>query len=95
VRDGDNSLLCIHSTLRPAFYAAFAGLGELLSWLWHPERDDLKVQNTYGNSLLDVAVVSRHGAAWVVAGALKGGCEINNVQKHLYPAFETGKFSIV
>ncbi|KAF8417654.1 hypothetical protein EV426DRAFT_709670 [Tirmania nivea] len=87
-------LFGVRSTpLCPAFSAAFAGLGELVSWLWDSVGNDMKVQNDHGNSLLDVA--SRHGTAWIVAKVLNGGFEISDVQNALYTAVKASKLSII
>jgi len=86
-----DSLRAVRSTpLRPAFSAAFAGLGELVSWLWNPEGNDLELWNDQGNSLLYIA--SYYGTAWIVAEMLKGGC---GIQEALYPASEAGKASTI
>ena len=85
---------CVPSTpLCPAFSAAFAGLGELVSWLWHAEGNDMKVQNDDGVSLLEVACT--HGTPWIVAEMLKGGFETNHLQNGLYIASADGKSSII
>jgi len=74
-----NCLYCIRSTpLCPVFSAAFAGLGELLSWLWNSEGYDMKVNNDSGDSLL--AVASEHGTAWIVAKMLEGGFQVSDLQ---------------
>ena len=78
--------------LCPAFSAAFAGLGELVSWLWHSKGNNMKTQNEYGDSLL--AVASRHGTSWIVAKVLNGGCEMSDIQIALNGACMVGNFTI-
>ena len=89
-----DSLSCVSSKpLCPAFSAAFAGLGELVSWLWISEGNDMKVENDSGTSLLVVAI--RDGTAWIVVEMLKWDCDILHVQDGLYSACEGGKLEIV
>ena len=76
----------------PAFSAAFAGLGELVSWLWNAETNDMRIRDERGTSLLQYA--SRHGTTWIVVEMLKGGAEIHDVQKALIQACGAGKLSI-
>ena len=56
------SSMCVRSM--PAFSAAFAGLGELVSWLWHMDGSDMEIKH---NGLLDVAwmllaAMEQHGS---------------------------------
>jgi len=89
-----SGLICIYSTpLCPAYSAAFAGLGELVSWLWDTKENDMKAKNDRGDSLLGVAC--RHGTPWIVVEILKQGFEINDIQNALYPASEGGNSSTV
>ncbi|KAF8417649.1 ankyrin repeat-containing domain protein [Tirmania nivea] len=77
----------------PVFSAAFAGLGELVSWLWDSQGKNMKINNNNGDSLLQVA--SRYGTEWIVTEMLKGDFEVDDVQNALYPASGAGKFHIV
>ena len=77
----------------PAFLAAFAGLGELVSWLWRAEGNDMKIKNDHGDSLLDIAC--QYGGAWIVAEVLTGGFEINDLRYPLHLASRVGNFSMV
>ena len=79
--------------LYPTFCAAFAGLGELVGWLWDSDENEMKVKNDGGDSLL--AVASKHGTAWIVTKMLKRGFKINDVQNALYHAGEGGNSSII
>jgi len=76
--------------LCPAFLAAFAGLGELVRWLWDPEGNDMTIHNDYGSSLLGVA--SEHGTKWIVVEILKGGTGIGDVQDALCLASKAGNY---
>jgi len=89
-----DSLLCVRSTpLYPAFAAAFAGLGQVVSWLWDSEGNDMKIQNDRRDSLLQVAI--GEGTEWIVVEMLKSGLETNDVQNGLYPASRSGKSGII
>ena len=89
-----SSLSCVLSTpLCPAFAAAFAGLGELVSWLWHSEGDNMKIKNNNGDSLLSIA--SRHGTEWIMAEMLKRSPDISDVGNALIPASATGKLNTI
>jgi len=77
----------------PAFSAAFAGLGELVSWLWNTQRSGVKIENCRGETLLGVA--SRCGTGWIVAEVLKWGPETEDVQNALYSASAAGKSVIL
>jgi len=74
-------LECVLSTpLYPAFSAVFAGLGELVSWLWQSEGNDMNIKNQSDASLLDIAGrFYYNGAAWIVAEVLRGDCDINHL----------------
>ena len=51
-----DSLSCVRSTpLYPAFSAAFSGLGQLVSSFWVSDGNDMNINNTRGDSLLQVA----------------------------------------
>jgi len=91
----DYPLLDVASTTPPcpAFSAAFAGLGELVSWLWRSEVHDMKVKTDRGTSLL--AVASEYAKTWVVAEMLKADFEIDTVEKALYRACGAGKLDTV
>jgi len=83
-----SELRCILSTpLCPAFSVAFAGLGELVSWLWSSEGNNMKICNDLGESLLDVAIAN--GTQWMVEEMLRGDFESGDIQNALYPAAKT------
>ena len=90
-----SGVMHVRSTpLCPAFSAAFAGLGELVSWLWSSEGNDVKIQkNDYGNSLLDIACM--YGAAWIVAEMLKWNFDVKELQSALVRAPINNKPSII
>ena len=93
VQESKLSIYIYSAPLCPVFIAAYAGLGELVSCLWHSEGNDMNVRNQGGDSLLDIASV--YGTVWTVAEILTGGIEIDDIQHALYPACEVGKFDIV
>lgn len=61
------------------FFAAFAGLGELVGWPWNSEVNDMKIANDSGISLL--SIVAEYGKAWVVSEMLKADFEIGTVSR--------------
>jgi len=82
--------------LTPAFSAAFAGLGELVSWLWHAEGHDMKIKQNDAYLLLELLKVAcHHGTAWIVFEMLGWGFETHHVQDALCFASEAGNLSIV
>ncbi|KAF8417668.1 hypothetical protein EV426DRAFT_645734, partial [Tirmania nivea] len=88
------SILCIYSTpIYPAFSAAFAGLGELVGWLWNVEGNDMEVRNNDNTSLLSVAI--EYGTTWIVAEMLKRGCRIDHNQDPLFRASDYDKLDIM
>jgi len=76
--------------LYPAFFAAFAGLGELVRWLWCQEGNDMSIRNDCGSSLLGVA--SEHGTKWIMVEILKRGAAIEDVQDALCLASKAGNY---
>ncbi|KAF8417666.1 ankyrin repeat-containing domain protein [Tirmania nivea] len=84
----------VHSTpVCPAFSAAFAGLGELVSWLWNLEGNDTEVRNHRNMSLLLVAI--KYGTTWLVAELLKRGCKIDDDQDLLFLAYDRNNLDIM
>jgi len=92
--DDDHSLsLTLSTPLCPAFSAAFAGLGELVSWLWQSDGNDMNIENDSGYSLLSIA--SWHGTAWIVAEMLERPLDSNQVRMALRHASEAGQLGII
>ena len=84
----------LSTPLCPAFSAAYTGMGELVSWLWDSDGNDLEIANNSGLPLLGVA--SMHGTKWSVAEMLKAGkFQISSVQGALYSALEGGNISTI
>ena len=77
----------------PALFVAYAGLGEVVSWLWDSEVNDMKIKTTFGTSLL--AMASGHGKTWVVTEILKVGFTIDTIQDALYPACRSGRLNTI
>ncbi|KAF8427603.1 ankyrin repeat-containing domain protein [Terfezia claveryi] len=79
--------------LYPVFSAAFAGLGELVSWLWLSKRNNMKARNRNRVPLLNIA--SEYGTVWIVKEMLKEDFKIDDVQNALYSACVGGKLGII
>ncbi|KAF8417658.1 ankyrin repeat-containing domain protein [Tirmania nivea] len=76
----------------PAFFAAFAGLGPLISWVWDSKKNNMKIDNDDYASLLEIA--SQHGTEWIVAQMLKGDFENDEIQDAFYCASQSGNRNI-
>ena len=90
----------LSTPLCPAFSAAFAGLGELVSWLWHAEGDDLNIKNGRGHTLLQVASgCEPSGRLEIVTLLLDRGADVNatggKYGTALVAAASNGKLEIV
>jgi len=77
--------------VRPIFAAAFAGLGELVRWLWHSKDVDMNVTNCEETPLLHLAC--QYGTRWIVDTLLTQRASISRYNKlHLHTTLQVAAY---